>query len=132
MSIAHSSEASIDARTAAIMAEAERQLAKQQRDDKDDIPRDSEAAQVQVRTHRSIAVDMGWRGRPANKPAQSCMCTSCCCHPCSPLRIGLRPTHQAKDHLRQRSLRRRWQLALGASGFSLSGSTKWAGQSPED
>lgn len=50
MSIAHSSEASIDARTAAIMAEAERQLAKQQRDDKDDIPRDSEAAQVQVRT----------------------------------------------------------------------------------
>ena len=48
MSISHSSEASIDARTAAIMAEAERQLAKEQRDGNNDIPRDSEAAQVQV------------------------------------------------------------------------------------
>ena len=64
MSIAHSSEASIDARTAAIMAEAERQLAKQQRDEKDDIPRDSEAAQVQVRFADVLQSHVICRDRP--------------------------------------------------------------------
>lgn len=46
--ISHHSEASIDARTSAIMAEAERQLAKEQRDENNDIPRHSQAAKVQV------------------------------------------------------------------------------------
>lgn len=46
--LAHSSEASLDARTHAIMQEAERQLAAQDRDQNSDIPRHSSAAKVQV------------------------------------------------------------------------------------
>lgn len=68
--LAHHSEASIDARTAAIMEEAERQLAKEQRDENNDIPRHSEAAKVQSIVDRSAQHPPGQRPLAAQKLAK--------------------------------------------------------------